>query len=75
MITWEQMLEFVGMKAIPSDNPNYKFKIIRIFNGQPTGGLVSYGNTIESAASRQNINWTSVRNKISNLEWERMAHL
>lgn len=70
MITWKQMLEFVGMKAIASDNPHYRFKVIR-----ENGVLVSYGNTIEDAAQGQNIDWTSVRNKISNMEWERMARL
>ncbi len=70
MITWEQMLEFVGMKVVPSDNPLWKIKIVR-----DCGGLVSYGDKIEYAAIGQNIDWTSVRNKISNLEWEKIARL
>ncbi len=70
MISWEQMLEFVGMKSVPSDNPYYRFKVVR-----EHGVLVSYGDTIEDAAQGQNIDWTSVRNKISDIEWERMARL
>ncbi len=70
VINWEQMLEFVGMKVVPSDDPHYRFKVVR-----EHGVLVSYGDTIEDAARGQNIDWTSVRNKISNLEWERMARL
>lgn len=70
MVSWEQMLKFVGMKSVPSDNPIYRFKIVR-----DHGCLVSYGDTIEHAAWGQNIDWTSVRNKISNLEWERIARL
>ncbi len=79
MITWAQKIAFVGMPCedVPPDHMNYPFNV-RVRFAQ--NGLCSYGQgetlekAIENACHGLPMDWNSVTRKITDKEWERIAH-
>lgn len=75
MITWAQKIAFVGLSVKDVDG-SYPFNVKVCHNP----GASSYGDgptlekAIENAAIGLQIDWNSVTRKITDMEWERIAH-
>jgi hypothetical protein len=75
MVTWAQKIAFVGMSVRDVDGP-CRFNVRVCHNP----GASSYGSgptlekAIEDAAIGLRIDWDSVTRKITDKEWELIAH-
>jgi len=80
MVTWAQKIAFVGMTCedVPPNQMNYTFNVMVRFSPK---GLCSYGRgsthekALECACVGLPMDWNSVTRKITDKEWELIAHM
>lgn len=75
MVTWAQKIAFVGMSVHDVDG-HYLFNVRVCYNpgASSYGGGPTLEKAIENAAAGLRIDWNSVTRKITDREWERIAH-
>ncbi len=78
MITWAEKVAFVGMtvEIVPSDTTGYRYRVrVRIPDGASSyGGGHTIEEAIEQAAWGMNMDWYSIRRKITEREWQQISH-
>jgi hypothetical protein len=81
-IAWEEKLAFVGFVAQDQERSTYKFcvkigiPINGVFNGRVAFGYsnISREEAIADAAIRIDLDWSSIDRKITETQWNNIAH-